>query len=563
MRIPRDFDRWMFDYKEGNLSQSEIDYFEHFIAENPQHYNDVEAWDNSYIQSQDIAYPQMESLIKEKSYGKWMGWAAMIIILFVSLSTLFLFQNKSDATYSLRLKGQNNLYKTNSDNKLLTTNSNHQFNHVVSQNQSNIATTVNHFNLISNSSLNNQANLNKTNEVYLSKNNSSNQLKNNLSNKMSEIDDQSNNQFKHSLKNNTSNHHNQLLDIEFNKINNGNKNNIASYKSNPNYTSNLKLTKKSKSNHKFMAYKLKKLYRKIERMAGYPIGLINLHDPEILTPNNNLLSSNCGFTGSLGSPRLEIRQRMQWLGQENTLEQSFVNFDTYNKNLKSGIGVMLNRNSFNHGQYEDYNVNFLYSPKIQVGRKIFFEPAVKLTMGVLRINTQKVNYNSTYEVDRAKIIFTGTPDGTNHSANNLWYKDLGVGFVLNAPKFYIGANADNLARHNEFIYGKNKRSNIKINAIIGSDYQSKNKKMVLSPFMTYTQSGHLKEIWGGVNTKIYWLTVGGAYSSLGDYSASIGLKFRNFKLIYQYDRTTSFINNDRFASHNIGIRINAKQKTQR
>jgi hypothetical protein len=73
----------------------------------------------------------------------------------------------------------------------------------------------------------------------------------------------------------------------------------------------------------------------------------------------------------------------------------------------------------------------------------------------------------------------------------------------------------------------------------------------------------LSEFWVGANIKYNWLTFGGAYSSLNDYSASLGVKFRNFKLIYQYDKTVSFINNDRFVSHNLGVRINAKQKRKR
>jgi hypothetical protein len=555
MRIPRDFDRWMFDYKEGNLSQSEIDYFEHYINENPQYHNDVEAWDNSYIKNQNMSYPQMDSLLKEKSYSKWIGWAAAIVVLFVSVSTLFIFSGNQSAKYSLRIIEQKNTlneYSVSDENSFSIKNLQQSYNSQINDDNSEIATS----NQQNTQPQSFQQQLNQTEEVYLTR-----QLPNQFLSDNIKVNDKDVN---HSLKRKTSNKNNQLLSLELNKINNTQSNQHQStYKFNPKFTSNLTQSKKSKSKHRLMAYKLKKLYKKIERMTGYPIGLVNLHDPEILTPNSNLLSNNFGFTGGFGANRFEFKQRMQWLGQQNTLEQSYINFDTYNKALKSGIGVMFNRNSFNLGQYEDYNINLLYSPKFQIGRKLFFEPAVKLTMGILRMNAQKVNYNSTYEIDRGRIIFTGTPDGTNYTANNLWYKDFGVGFVLNAEKVFVGINADNLSRHNEFIYGKNKQSPVKINVIIGSDYQSKNKKMILSPFVTYTQVGKLKEVWGGVNTKFYWLTFGGGYSSLGDYSASLGVKFRNFKLIYQYDKTTSFINYDRFASHNIGIRINTKQKLQR
>jgi hypothetical protein len=55
-------------------------------------------------------------------------------------------------------------------------------------------------------------------------------------------------------------------------------------------------------------------------------------------------------------------------------------------------------------------------------------------------------------------------------------------------------------------------------------------------------------------------TIGGAYSSNNDYSASLGMKFKTFKLIYQYDRTNSYIADKKISSHTLGIRINTKRK---
>lgn len=557
MKIPRDFDRWMFDYKEGNLSQSEIDYFEHFIAENPQYHNDVEAWDNSYINNQDFTYPNMDTLLKEKSYSRWMGWAASVAVLFVTLASLFTYFSQPKAEYSVRHLNSDEIFTFNYslDNvDMVKGNVNQQNSSLTAYSNQSVNTSFNHSTIqYQNEQL---QNVNQQQEDYLSRNNQNSGFNETKGNSIS------NSLLVHSNK--KASHHNRLLNIELGKINDFNlKGNKAIYLSNPKFIAETKSNHKVRNKHSALAYKLKKLYRKIDRMTGYPIGLVNLHDPEILTPNSNLLTNNFGFTGSFGSARLEMKQRVQWMGSGNALEQSFINFDTYNKALKSGVGISLNRNSYNQGQFEDYNVNFLYSPKFQIGRKLFFEPAIKLTMGMLRMNSNKLNSNSKYEVERGRVIQTGTFGDNFSNANNLWYKDFGLGFLLNAEKFYVGFNADNLSKHKELIYGNNETSQIKINTIIGSDYQSKNKKMILSPFITYTQAGKLKEVWGGVNTKFYWLTVGGAYSSLGDYSASLGLKFRNFKLIYQYDKTTSFINNDRFASHNIGIRINAKQKLQR
>ena len=73
----------MFDYKEGNLSQSEMSYFEKFIWDNPQLNQDVNAWDNSYIKKESIAYPGIANLEKNRRFGAIYGWAATITLLII------------------------------------------------------------------------------------------------------------------------------------------------------------------------------------------------------------------------------------------------------------------------------------------------------------------------------------------------------------------------------------------------------------------------------------------------------------------------------------------------
>ncbi|MGV6862212.1 MAG: PorP/SprF family type IX secretion system membrane protein [Putridiphycobacter sp.] len=541
MKIPRDFDRWMFDYKEGNLSQSEIDYFENHILENPQYDADVEAWDNAYIRNHNMAFPAIEGLAKQSLFNQYRGWAASLLVLFISFTSIFYFTKKSIVEYTPRVF-KNDLNFTPGFNSMFNLEQNTSTsNDALASNVESAEIEQNH------SNLNNQ--IGALNYANNSNNNNSNQSENN-------------NDSNHTTTDGASNGKPNLLAVEMNKYSvGGNANHTASYLGNPKFVNTKKMNHKSKSNYGSFSYKFKKLYRKIERMTGYPIGLVNLHDPEFVIPNANVLANNFGFAGSFGKPRFESRYRNQWLGESNNLEQVSLNFDSYVKSLKSGIGVLLNKNSFNQGAFSDYSMSLIYSPKFEIARSVYFEPAVKFSLGLMRIDASKIASNTTYEIERGRAIKTSFNDLSN--ANNFWYKDFGVGFLVNSEKFYAGLNVDNIGKHSEAIYGDNVNAPIKINAIVGSDYQSRNKKMVLSPFVTYTQYGTFKELWGGVNMKYDFITLGGGYSSLNDYSASLGVKFRNFKLIYQYDMTTSLINNDRFASHNFGIRINAKQKQLR
>lgn len=536
MKIPRNFDRWMFDYKEGSLSQSEMSYFEKFMAENPQLNQDINAWDNSYIKKESIAYPGIANLEKNRRFGAIYTWAATITLLIISsISSFYFISSDTNKVYSLRdsefglfstLIGTNNDFEINSSNIGQDNNINQP------------AISVN------NSTSNSSTPGNLTTSPLISSHNSNNENSN--------FDD-----------NNRGHINSDIVNDEINKIESNNSTHSTHYKNNPGFHPNkIKTTKKSKSKYGTIGYKLKKVLKRIEKMTGYPVGLTNLKDPDLLIPNNNLLDFNGGFVGGYGAPRIEAKYRNQWLGESNNLQSTFLNFDTYSKSLRGGLGVIFNSNNFNNGAFTDNRMSIFYSPKFALNSKVYFEPSIKMTLGLMTLNSSKILPNTKLEVERGRIINTFSTNDLP-TANNLWYKDYGLGFVLNADKFYIGFQADNLAQHNQSVYNSSENASIKYSAIVGMDYQSRNKKTTLSPFVSYYNNNNINEFWGGVNIKYQSITLGGAYSNKNEYSASLGMKFKTFKLIYQYDRTNSYLSDVKLGSHTLGIRINAKRKKLR
>ena len=77
MNIPENFDRWMFDYKEGNLSGLEKQAFEDFLVKHPEFELDADAWNHAFIENESHAYPQSNQLKKDnKVIGFWLAWSA-------------------------------------------------------------------------------------------------------------------------------------------------------------------------------------------------------------------------------------------------------------------------------------------------------------------------------------------------------------------------------------------------------------------------------------------------------------------------------------------------------
>jgi len=528
MRIPRDFDRWMFDYKEGNLSRSENSYFENYMSENPQLNSDAEAWNNSYVRKQNISYPGISTLQKENKLKVYSSWAAILILAITS----------SFGSYNYLKESIINLYS-------------------IRQVKLNFETTrINTPFIINRTKPESESeNLIKTEKASLTNLNST---------EFPEITTNSTYIIKNNFTKNTN--FQTLIELEVNKINNSenfnSKKNSAHYVNNPTFRQGTKKSTNSKFNRKYkksFLRTIKRGLRKIEKISGYPIGLINIKDPEFLTPTANLFNINPGFVGGSGTTRFDSRFRTQWLGSENNLQTSVLNFDAYIKSIRGGIGVSLNSENFNNGLLTDNKVNLIYSPKFAISSKLIFEPAVKLSLGLMTLDQSKINIDNTLEIQRGQLIKTFHSNDIL-TANNLWYKDYGLGFVLNSEVFYFGFNADNLAKHKQSIYGKNNHTKINYTAILGMDYQSKNKNMILSPFITYQNNSFKNELWTGVNFKYHLLTLGGGYSTKNDFSASLGIKTSNFKLLYQYDMTTSMLSSQKMGSHSIGLRINTTRK---
>ena len=48
-----------------------------------------------------------------------------------------------------------------------------------------------------------------------------------------------------------------------------------------------------------LAFYVKRILRKLDKITGYPIALVNLRDPDLVIPNRNILNFNPGFARKL------------------------------------------------------------------------------------------------------------------------------------------------------------------------------------------------------------------------------------------------------------------------
>ena len=305
----------------------------------------------------------------------------------------------------------------------------------------------------------------------------------------------------------------------------------------------------------------RKIVRDIDKFMGDEIGLKNTRDYQIHVPGLSPLDANFSSAGDISSTRFRNLSRMQWFGKEN---QSFTNqilIDWFSKSLKTGFGFQGNYQFYGNGVIQNWNVSFIYSPKILLSKSLLIQPGIRYKMGSKILIDDLINNINSVELERGntKDFYAdeSMPIGTNQ-----WFRDIGTSLLLHAKWFYIGAQVDNLLRHQDNIYSNSisspRRAGIYYAVNIGTEYISKTNELSFSPYSYYEKFEKREEVWGGFNFQYRKWSFGGAVSNKSNFALSTGLRFSTFAVTYQFDQTHSTLLGDKASSHQLCLMFNTK-----
>jgi hypothetical protein len=292
-------------------------------------------------------------------------------------------------------------------------------------------------------------------------------------------------------------------------------------------------------------------------MMDNPIALKNSRDPQYHVPGLLSQDVNFGATGTLLRTRVQTMSRIQWLGTANEQLMNQLAVDGYAYAIRGGLGLQMNHSFYHDGGIQVADVAVTYSPKFSVSKWVSVEPAIRFKMGTKMLNHDQMAGVTSVEMERGNVFDYQSPIGTN-----LWYKDLGLGVMVNTKWFFAGIQGDNLLRHYDNIYTNDltspRRAGTHMVATLGTDWESRKENMSLSPYLVYQQKEKLSEAWLGLNYRWGWFNIGGAISSNLDPAASIGLKFKQFAINYNADYTRSVLTNQQTLSHQVSLKFMGK-----
>ena len=110
------------------------------------------------------------------------------------------------------------------------------------------------------------------------------------------------------------------------------------------------------------------------------------------------------------------------------------------------------------------------------GQSNSIEPSIRFKMGNKSIDKSKMTNIDQVELDRGNAhSFFG--NGSEPTGDDLWYKDMGAGLMVNTEWFFAGFQVDNLFRHKDNIYEFDmenpRRADHHFVGTIGTDWVSK------------------------------------------------------------------------------------------
>jgi len=539
-------DRWLFDYTEGNLSAEQEQQLELFLMNHPDLELDMDAWEMSKVDVAPMVFERKELLYKKRSYKPALALLSLLILFTTGISLLYSNQKQETQTTSINAQsGKKNTART--EQKIANT--------TIKRTESDQSV----------SSVNGPSLYTPVSTPYETTRNTTDHLSLNASTEQSSLSRvELTNETTHPVAEDPSDYRlsNSQIPIstmEFERINLHNLKGmiVGGYRTD---FKNEALSLNAELDAAVISLGNIKLFKKIDQLLSKDIGLSNNQSYDYTMPGQSNLDLNFSSVGTTSQTRFQMISSIRSL--ENPAQFKLNNqlsLDAYSRNMRSGFGIQANYDDFSTGLIRNGTVALIFSPKIALSRKISLEPAVRFKMGTHTLNEQKMVNESSVEYNTGQVNqFQFDPNLA--IGRTLWYRDLDAGLTIHTPLFFLSGQITNIFKHNENIFsnnGETMAASRNLNLITGTQYISRNEKLIFAPYAIYQHSNYQQQLFGGFTFKAGKAQLGLSYGNLNTGSVSFGYVGKNFALIGQSGFGTLASTKQRTYTHQLTLRIHS------
>lgn len=542
-------DRWLFDYTEGNLSAEQEQQLELFLMNHPDIETDMDAWEMSKVDVAPMVFQHKELLYKKRSYKPALA-LLILLILFTTGISLF-YSNQQKETHKQSMNAQSvkkqterthqkianpTIKRTESDQSISSVNG-----PSLSTPQLTVSTpyeatrkTTDHLSLNASTDQGSLSRVEVTNESTHSVTEEASDFK-------------------------LSNSNIPISTMEFERINLHTLKGmiVGGYRTD---FKNEELSLHAELDAAVISLGNINLFKKIDQLLSKDIGLSNNQSYDYTMPGQSNLDLNFSSVGTTSQTRFQAVSSMRSLENPTQFRlNNQLSLDAYSRNMRAGFGIQANYDDFSTGLIRNGNVALIFSPKIALSRKISLEPAVRFKMGTHTLNEQKMVNESTVEYNTGQVNqFQFDPNLA--IGRTLWYRDLDAGLTIHTPIFFLSGQISNLFQHNENIFsnnGETMAASRNVNLITGTQYISRNEKLIFAPYAIYQHSNYQQQLFGGFTFKAGKAQLGLSYGNLNTGSVSLGYVGKNLSVIGQSGFGTLESTQQRTYTHQLTLRIHS------
>ena len=539
-------DRWLFDYTEGNLSAEQEQQLELFLMNHPDLELDMDAWEMSKVDVAPMVFERKELLYKKRSYKPALALLSLLILFTTGISLLYSNQKQETQTTSINAQSDKKntarteqkianttIKRTESDQSVSSVNGPSLYTPVSTPYETTRKTT-DHLSLNPSTEQGSLSRVGSTNETTHPVVEESSDFK-------------------------LSNSRVPISTMEFERINLHTLKGmiVGGYRTD---FKNEVLSVNAELDAAEISLGNIDLFKKIDQLLSKEIGLSNNQSYDYTMPGQSNLDLNFSSVGTTSQTRFQMISSIRSL--ENPAQFKLNNqlsLDAYSRNMRAGFGIQVNYDDFSTGLIRNGNFALIFSPKIALSRKISLEPAVRFKMGTHTLNEQKMVNESSVEYNTGQVNqFQFDPNLA--IGRTLWYRDLDAGLTIHTPLFFLSGQITNIFKHNENIFsnnGETMAASRKINLITGTQYISRNEKLIFAPYAIYQHSNYQQQLFGGFTFKAGKAQLGLSYGNLNTGSLSFGYVGKNFALIGQSGFGTLASTQQRTYTHQLTLRIHS------
>ena len=558
----------IFEYFEGDLSPQEASDLEMFIQDNPEFKEDFDAWRNSTVVAAPMTYKFSDELLVEESTSpkSWFKWASGGAFLFlISIVSVGLIYNYSDSNVKLAvLKGSieelNSISKSESINtKAVIYEGNLNLNASKLENQ-----------ILVNASEKVISIAVKEEKILTSKTFKSGDSRLNINGDLTSIKRQNTKKTKSELEADV------LIRSILNKDQSNQESRIITSLNIEKFSITREFSKifvASKDRLELSAkglHGLKKSNYDYENPNQPKLFVINFKDPYLNYSLAHLLEENGSFAGNGAyGLRSKMLYRTEWPNaSEESITSQIFSVDGYVSALKGGLGVFVNADRIGHGKLNSTAASIIYSPKLVV-KGISLEPSFKYTYNQKNISWNQVEENDVKD-PRNGVLYASIPFSPDQILkSNFVHHDLGLGMLINAKKFFIGAQVDHLNRasYTSSIFDQDITIPTKISAMCGTDImKNKDGKLIFSPSFNFVKFGNYSVLWTNAQVSYLGFLFAGGFATNDELMTSLGYGNKKVRLVYGlgFSKPSEFsglvVSGKYYESHQLSLTVNLQPK---